>query len=451
MIKVLIKYNQITHLPEDYQSRVKSLSDFYQQIPFDSDFIVVDTDDLDRCFTDIENINPDWVVVISLGHCTQDRYLYDKAIDHCQENHIQLLAHVMDFENQYPHIHPQMCVINYRSWKEAGKPTWNYVPGPVEVSAKNYVPSEEKFHDSYTPLWLRPLEGTKKEIFPDLQVGAKVIDSFMTRGWEIHNIPTALRKNKWHLYPDQCWSEFHSFLKGETYQGTNSAQKHYAGLIGHLSDQVRRQYYVLNTEPLTTVGADQVISQYAGVASGIKLFCSMTKNGFNDDTAVTIFDFSDVALEFQRYLIEEWNGDFSVYQVLCKKFEDAHPDNFPCLPSGAWEDSYQYVLDQLGLDAVDFQKSWQKYQKLNHRFEKINLYDTDDQQRLVDILKAQGGFAYVWISNAFYMEYSMITIGKENLKHIRNSFVDQLRRSGTHGVLDSHDHWSQGLIRFDQQ
>jgi hypothetical protein len=140
-----------------------------------------------------------------------------------------------------------------------------------------------------------------------------------------------------------------------------------------------------------------------------------------------------------------------VYQGLCKKFEDAHPDNFPCLPSGAWEDSYQYVLDQLGLDAVDFQKSWQKYQKLNHRFEKINLYDTDDQQRLVDILKAQGGFAYVWISNAFYMEYSMITIGKENLKHIRNSFVDQLRRSGTHGVLDSHDHWSQGLIRFDQQ
>ena len=451
MKKIFVRYNQIAHLDPDYQNRLKHLSGFYQQLPFDHDFIIQDSTDLDQTFQDLALTNPDWVVVVSLGHCTQSRNLYDDLIDYAtnQGEFKRFVAHLMNFSGQFPHIHPQLFVVHYPSWVAVGKPSWAYrtvLNGAVVGTT--YQASTDTYHDEYTPHWIKPhVQATFHQV-EEMQTGADVINQMFMHGHTVHNIPDVIRNQKFHLYPDQEWQQFHKFMSGQKYTGDNSAQKHYAEFIGHLENQVQKQFYVLNTEPLTDITASHDVDHYAGVASGLKLFCTMVKNGFNQNTAVTVFDFSDVALDFQKYLKSNWDGDLSQYQMMCKVFEDSTPGCYPCLPSGAWSDYYDHMLSQLHMTALEFQVQWNRYRRLNTSFQKLNLYDAGDQIRLAEIC-GQYKTNYVWVSNAFYMEYSLIKLGLDQLKEIRTNLFTALGKSNSLVILDTNDHWAQTLITFN--
>lgn len=448
MKKVFIRYNQISHLSDDYQELIRHVSNFYQQLPFDHDFVEVDSTDLDQTFADLESVNPDWVVVVSYGHCTQNRNLYNDLIDHAVQTGSPLVGHIMNFSDQFPHLHPQLFAVNYQVWRQIGQPNWNYDGSRQTVIYSQYQPSAETFHDSYTPVYLESLRLPAMSEFPEVQIAGKVIARLLMHGYTVQNVPHNLRKQKFHLYPDQESDHFHAFVSGKPYQGNHAAQRQYAELIGHLDRQVQRQYYVLNTEPLTQIPAGEHITHYMGVASGLKLMCTMIKNGYDHNTQVTVFDFSDIALEFQKFLVANWNGDFSQYQMLCKVFENSTPGHFPCLPSGAWQDSYDYLLNQLNLSPAEFQHHWQQYKRLKINFQKINLYDPADQHRVADIC-AQHDTTYLWVSNAFYMEYSLIKLGMRQLKSVRDSFFQELEQSGAHVILDTNDFWAQSLITFN--
>ena len=88
------------------------------------------------------------------------------------------------------------------------------------------------------------------------------------------------------------------------------------------------------------------------------------------------------------------------------------------------------------------------YKKLDHKFIDINLYNFDDQQILVDLCIPHNQ-SYIWVSNAFYMEYSLVQYGKERLKSFRQSLLELIEKSEANIILDSNDFWSQGLITFN--
>jgi hypothetical protein len=449
MKKVFLKYNQIGHLNTDYVSRVRGIGDFYQQLPYDTDFEVIDADDLDRAFNMLPK-DTDWVVVVAYGHCTQDRGMYNDLIDKCIELNAPLMGHILNFDNQYPHLHPQLFVVNYQTWLTLGLPKWNYSAQPDVFKSVSYTASKETFHDEYTPLWIAPADQEETYSVTEMQVGAQVIRCYLEAGITVHNIPELQRSRKFHLYPDQDTEALADFLfLNKKYTGNNHAQANYASLIGHLEDQVQSQYYVLNTEPLTKVTVDTPITHYAGVAAGIKLFCTMVKNGFDRDTAVTIFDFSDIALKYQQYLIDTWNGDLDLYQSVWQTFELSNPGHFPCLPSGAWSDTFNHVLSELGLNKQEFQAKWQEYQQLNHQFETINLYDSSDWLKLARLCKPHT-CSYVWVSNAFYMEYSVVTLGMHSLERYRIGFGQTLINSGAKIILDANDCFTEGLEFYNK-
>lgn len=449
MKKIFVRYNQLGNLPKEYQDQVRHLSNFYQQLPFDHDFTVIDSTDLDETFQSLREQNPDWVVVVSLGHCTQNRNLYDELIAYANQNEFKpLVAHILNFPDQFPHIHPQLFVIHYPTWVSVKSPVWAYDGQDQTFVGTLFESSAECHHDEYTPHWIKSRNQPTFYHVPEMQTGARVLHNMLMHGHTIYNIPDDIRNQKFHLYPDQCWPEFQNFLNGSTYSGDNTAQKHYAELIGHLTNQVQKQYYVLNTEPLTDVPANIKIDHYAGVASGLKLFCTMVKNGFDTDTAVTVFDFSDIALDFQKYLKANWDGDLSQYQMVCKVFEDSTPGNFPCLPGGAWSDYYDHMLSQLHMTALEFQVQWNRYRRVNTNFQKLNLYDAGDQIRLAEVC-GQYKTNYVWISNAFYMEYSLIKLGLDQLKEIRANLFTALDESNALVILDTNDHWDQKLLTFN--
>jgi hypothetical protein len=447
MKKVLIKYNNISHLNTEYQQRVLDLANFYQQLPYQHNFTVIETTDLDHAFNHQVPADTDWVVVVAAGHTTQDRNLYYNLVNEGILHQSPLVCHIMNFPDQYPHLHAQLFAVNYQTWRAAGSPSWRHQHQPYNFASTEFVASPETFHDGYTPHWLKPTAVSRQYTGPYLQQGAAVVRALLEHGHTIQNIPQDIRDRKHHLYPDQDSEAFDRFLNGEDYTGDHPAQKYYTGLIKHLAEQVQRQYYVLNTEPLTRIPAGTHINHYAGVASGLKLFCNMVRNGFDTNTAVTVFDFSDIALKFQKFLIENWTGNLETYEVVCRQFEVQNPGYFPCEPSGVWSDTYDHILRELRLTPAEFKAKWTEYCHREHRFEKINLYDAEGQQRLVNIC-ANYDQSYVWVSNAFWMEYSLIRLGKECLYQIRQNFLADLQSSGSNVILDTNDFWHQGLLTF---
>lgn len=446
MKKVLLKYNNLTDLDPDYQHRVMDLGDFYQQLPFDSDFEVHYVTDLDYA---IVNLDPstDWVVVVAAGHCTQDRNLYDKLIVEAIKADSPLIGHILNFDDQYPHIHSQLFAFNYQTWVKAGWPDWEYSAEAETFVADDVTASEETFHDEYTPHWIESSGSAKEYTVKEMQVGAQVIREFIEMGLRIINIPEHLRKNKFHLYPDQQWESFYEFLKGEPYTGTVYEQKQYAELIKHLDHQVQRQYYVLNTEPLQRPVIDTKIDHYMGVAAGLKLIASMIKNGFNADTKITHFDFSMNALQFQDYIHSYWDGDINTYEKTCKDFKFLLPNAFVCEPRGTYIENLNYLLDQLECTAEEFKNHWNRYKELKIYLQQSNLYDRTDQFQIAEIC-SQYRTNYIWISNAFWMEYSLIKHGKQKLKELRDNFILEFKDSGAKIILDVEDTWHQGIIAF---
>lgn len=446
MKKVLLKYNNLTTLDPNYQHRVMDLGDFYQQLPFDTDFEVYYVTDLDFA---IRNLDPftDWVVVVAAGHCTQDRNLYDKLIIEALKKNSPLIGHILNFKDQYPHLHPQLFAFNYQEWTKAGYPLWEYSGEAEKFVANEILASEENFHDDYTPHWISSSGSAKEYNVKEMQVGAEAIREFIEMGYTIINVPEHIRKNKFHLYPDQQWREFYRFLKGQEYTGTVYEQKRYAELIGHLGNQVQHQYYVLNTEPLQRPAVNETIDHYIGVAAGLKLFGTAIKNGFDEFTIFNYIDFSSNALEFQRYISNIWNGEIATYQNVCEKFKKLHPEAILCSPRGTYQENLDYLIDQIGCTASEFKEHWERYQKSIKNFRVLNLYDLDEQYVLSTLLN-KDGINYLWVSNAFWMEYSLIKYGKERLKQIRDNLFRELENSGRQIYLDIEDTWHQGIITF---
>jgi hypothetical protein len=445
--KVLLKYNNLTHLDADYQHRVMDLGDFYQQLPFDTDFKVYYVTDLDHAVRQLDPYT-DWVVVVAAGHCTQDRNIYDKLIIEAMKQSSPLIGHILNFKDQYPHIHPQLFAFNYQEWTKAGYPLWEYSAEAETFVANDIKASEETFHDEYTPHWIESSGLAKEYNVKEMQVGAEAIREFVEMGYRIVNVPEHIRKNKFHLYPDQQWQAFKKFLYGQEYSGTVYEQKHYAGLIGHLDNQVQQQYYVLNTEPLQRPLIDTKIDHYIGVAAGLKLVATMIKNEFNYVNAVTYFDFSQHALEFQRYIHDYWDGDVSTYEQTCNNFKVLLPNGFVCEPRGTYIENLEYLLNEIGCTAEEFQTYWQKYKLIKPEFIHLNLYNRADQLKIANMC-VKFNTNYLWVSNAFWMEYSLIKHGKQNLKELRDNLFLELKNSKKRIILDIEDTWHQGIITFN--
>lgn len=445
MNKVLLKYNNITHLPADYQHRVMDLGDFYQQTPFNSNFKVYYVTELDRALASLDP-STDWVVVVSAGHCSQDRNIYDKLIIEALKSHSPMIGHILNFDNQYPHIHPQLFAFNYKTWVQAGWPAWEYSPQQEHFIANAVEASAENYHDDYTPHWLKNKGYLQEYAVNEMQVGAQVIREFIEMGLTITNIPQHIRGNKFHLYPDQQWENFYHFLQGQNYIGSVHEQKQYADLIANLRTQVKSQYYVLNTEPLQRPEVDRKIDHYIGVAAGLKLFASAVKNGFGQDTQITYFDFSQAAIDFQKYIIQNWDGNISTYESVCAEFKIDSPNSFICEPRGTYEENLKYLIEQIGCSAETLQKYWVKYQKLSIQYTILDLYNKIDQNNLAQLLNNNN---YVWISNAFWMEYSLVMFGKTKLKELRDNLFRELEKTKNTVYLDVEDTWYQGIITLN--
>jgi len=445
-MKYFVRYNPIANSNPEYEERIKDIAQFHQQLPFDTDFRIVDTVDLDETFNNMKSVT-EWVVVVSLGHCSQDRDMYDKAIKVCEENDAKLMCHLLNFEDQYIHFHPQFFVIHYPSWVKAGRPRFAYDGEQQEFLGVDYIPSKETYHDDYTPVYIRP--GLKRKTFQvnEMQTGAWVIKNFLERGFGIINVTQKLRDNKYHLYPDQQSVEFFNFLKTGEYKGTQSSQSWYADHILGLARNVKRQFYPLNTEPINSEKIDFAINNFVCVASGLKpwlLLMNYASEGA--PLRLNFVDFSDAAVAFQRHL-GTWSGEVGTFASHVQEFLKNNPKFQSCDPPGPYDKEIVKQLQDISMDPRVFTEVWRHIPK-DQSFDLLNLYTEEGQDRVIDIV-ANNDVTYLWLSNAFYMEYALVTIGKKKVYEYRQRLIDGLKATGKKFVLDLMDPWQQGPVTFN--
>ena len=445
-MKYFIRYNPIANTNPEYEERIRDIAQFHQQLPFDTDFTVVETSDLDDAFASLDS-SAEWVVVVSLGHCTQDRDMYDKAIKVCEVFDVKLMCHLLNFEDQYIHFHPQFFVIHYPSWVKAGQPTFNYDGKEQEFMGVDCIPSKETYHDDYTPVYIRP--GLKRKTFKvrEMQTGAWIIKHFLEKGLKIINVTQKLRDNKFHLYPDIESDKFFDFFKTGEYTGTQSSQVWYSDLIKHLAKNVKRQFYPLNTEPVGNDKIDFPINNFICVASGLKPWLlPMYYANETDPLVVNFVDFSDGAVEFQRHL-GTWSGEVGTYSTFVQNFLTNNPTFESCDPPGPYDQELEKQLASMQLDPRVFTQVWQHINK-KQNYKILDLYTEKGQDYVIDLVK-QNSTTYLWLSNAFYMEYALVTIGKKKVYEYRQRLLDGLRATGKRFVLDLMDPWQQGPVTFN--
>ena len=90
------------------------------------------------------------------------------------------------------------------------------------------------------------------------------------------------------------------------------------------------------------------------------------------------------------------------------------------------DENIDWVLKGAGITREEFYQRWQQYRNLKHTFINLNLIDDDANQQLLNLIKDANKGAYVWLSNAFHMDYLMFYKTKKWTQDKSNSFITDL-------------------------
>ncbi|MCA9265019.1 MAG: hypothetical protein KDA60_14265 [Planctomycetales bacterium] len=213
-------------------------------------------------------------------------------------------------------------------------------------------------------------------------------------------------------------------------------QRWFLDVIGAQASRARRGVFLWNIESYEDIetapeGFPASVSTLYSVAAGFKSNRILQTHGFDDATKVVFFDYSQVALDVKRCLVEEWDGkDFpSFVRYLFERFP--HPETFYQLwdnknPDDVeWHDIERVCERELqrwgGADS--FQDHWSAYRRLEHQYVCCNLLE--DASNLIGCMDDRPG-AIIWWSNAFFTMYGNWYYTVAHRKQAYDYWVKQL-------------------------
>jgi GNAT superfamily N-acetyltransferase len=210
------------------------------------------------------------------------------------------------------------------------------------------------------------------------------------------------------------------------------AQQKFLTAVQRQVQNSRKGIFVWNFESyddVTSVAeAAQPVSTIFSVAAGLKTSWILEARGFDEQTKIVYFDYSEQALAFKRLLHSEWNGenypDFLRY--LFRKIQPG--EAFYQLWGGlspesiSWdavEETWQQELAKWGGEPV-LKDHWRRARNLRVEYVLCNLLE--DQQPLVDRLDNRPN-SIIWWSNVFFTFFSNWCYTLEERREIYSRFI----------------------------
>jgi hypothetical protein len=421
----IIIYNNLSKdFNHSYCQRILDITEFYIK-PAQQSFNVVVADCLHHCLNQLAEQNCQWAVVNAVGHAVHQPQLYQSIISDCQARDVALMAHIIARPGAYPELDPQFIVINMPIWRQLGRPVFENHMMSTSFTSCAVERSSENHHDDYTPYWIR---GSSNQT-PHVATGAfgqQAIRQYLEQGYTIENFNSEVRRDKWHLYPNANQAVLEPLLfQGKTFDFMPSTLKQ----IINERETLPTTVYILNSEPVRHVQPQHGVCQHImAVAAGFKTVLLLNHLEFDPHTVVTYFDISSAGLQFQQFIIAQWNGDLSTYWNCVQQFHQLYPDVRLAWRSwNSWQDEINDFLQQAGVTETQFQSLWQRYQRLTHYFLNLDLLQPAHQDRLIQhCVTVNKQNVYVWVSNLFDMQYTRVFLGKQHTDSLADRFRQQL-------------------------
>ncbi|GAB4183980.1 MAG: hypothetical protein Tsb002_06510 [Wenzhouxiangellaceae bacterium] len=186
------------------------------------------------------------------------------------------------------------------------------------------------------------------------------------------------------------------------------------------------------------------------VAAGFKPNCLLHRYGYQPDTRVTFFDYSQQALAIRRYLIEHWDG--SDYPDFCRELMQRFTTDqtFYQLWNGIkpeqidWRDAtalWQRELSRWG-GAAAFKRIWQQQQQLQYQY--VHCDVVADPSPLLHQVEAQGA-SVIWWSNAFFTISSNWLLSIEQRRQRYWRWIEGLSQRAPQCLLYGADHLNSAV------
>jgi hypothetical protein len=351
--------------------------------------------------------NDQWAVVVASGSVIHNPGMVEEIVAHCKKESSPLAGHILH-RNGYYHLHPQFFCINtelYKQWAQGLEPS----PGLLTIQSVSVERSTDNVHDDYTPWWIAP-DGTEVStvVCPD-GFGSRYMAWLLGQGHRVVNIPHSIRKNKIHGYPENNHQDIRNFIKDKVITTQDSGAGQFLHYLKNNLEALNSGFYPINTEPVSSLKktADS-LTIFAGVCGGIKPAIITSQPAFSADTKVVLFDISTMAIEWQSWLRQHWDGGRDTIESVFDEFMQTHPNAI------AQYFSYMGILGNLNwvlknnCTEQEFKLKWARWKILDVEYHQLNLLESVDQQKLVDRLAELGGNCYVWTSNLFFMDWHII-------------------------------------------
>lgn len=187
------------------------------------------------------------------------------------------------------------------------------------------------------------------------------------------------------------------------------------------------------------------VSHLFCVAAGFKPLKLLAQRGFNSQTKVTFFDYSQRALEVRQRLIRDWDG--RDYPDFCRRIVAAFPGT----------DTFYQLWDGLGIDQIDWQdvdtlwqaelrqwggaerfaELWNAHRELD--FEFVHCDVVQDPSPVIQRLEDKPGLT-LWWSNAFFTIGSNWRLSIPQRRARFHHWVNAIADHAPHSTLFGADH-----------
>ena len=376
---------------------------------------IYETTTVSKTLAELDTTKYKWAVVIAVGTFMRSQYLIFQTIEYAIAHNAVLAGHLLQ-KGGYYNFHQQYFAICLEAYHAIGSPALEEHSGPKDILVRDTLRSTENVHDDYTPVWLTAVlpgkPGLQNVKVDHVWFGTEALAQLIIAGYTVRNIPDRVRSAKSYAYPDFSDSEIRKLIADPAYEITdkNSGLWWFNHELQALTNNLNQGYYVLNTEimayddKLDTMQFDC----FVGVCGGLKSVVISGDGNFSDTTRVVLFDISQAAIDWQKYLYTNWDGDFDQFESKFREFQTQHSNYRPLYYAGhSIPDNIAGFLSNTGIDKSEFQRRWQRYCNYNIQFVKLDLLEDRAVMRLADYANLGSTGAYIWTSNCFYMDYLM--------------------------------------------
>lgn len=387
------------------------------------------TKEISKTLEELSN-DYDWAVVACIGTWTDlGKNLPELAVEYAVEANSPLSCHIIDENHNYFSLHPQWFAIDLKVYKELGFPKLEDDKKENYITIASTIRSLENVHNDYTPLWL---EADNLNLITTLKVskkcfGVELIANLIAKGHKIINVPDSIRQHKIYLYPKKNIAELSKMIAKKLYKPNDLNLQFFHSKIMHDLKLLIYGFYVHNTERTKLHSKlDGKFDFYAGVCSGFKTVFILNNLDFCDNGTVVLFDNSYAAIDWQKYLIANWDGNLSTFEEILSKFKLEFPKYHEIKPKESNKDLVN-TLNELNITPEEFKIKWKNYRNLNHEFLKIDLLSDNAASTLQDLIyKNSKHKRYIWISNVFHMTHLSFFYTDEYGQKKLESFKDKL-------------------------